>query len=90
MSTISVQRKLNMSRDEVKKLAEKVGEKLGNKYGVCFTWTDYDAEIDGPGVSGACNVGEGEIGIELRLGFLAMPFKGKIEEEVKRYLDKLA
>jgi putative polyhydroxyalkanoate system protein len=79
-----------MSREEVKKLAEKVGDKLEKEYGVCFSWSDYDADIKGPGVSGACNVGEGEIGIKLKLGFLASAFKEKIEEEVKRYLDKLA
>lgn len=89
MSTINVQRQLNLSQDEVKKLAEKVGKKLEKDYGVSFSWKECDATIKGPGVSGACQAGEGEISIQLKLGFLAMPFKSRIEDEVHRYLDKL-
>ncbi len=89
MSTINVQRRLNMSQDEVKSLAEKVGKKLEKEYGVNFAWTDCDAVIKGPGVSGTCRAGDGEISIQLKLGFLAMAFKSRIEDEVNRYLDTL-
>lgn len=90
MSTISVQRKLNMSQEEAKKLAEQVGNKLENEYGVCFNWKDSEAAIKGPGVTGACEVGEGDISIKLKLGLMALPFKSRIEEEVNRYLDTLS
>ena len=81
------ERSISQSQDEIKALACSVEEKLERDYGVTFNWDGYTAQVKGPGLSGVCDVQPGKLVIDLRLGFLASAFSGKIEEKLNRYLD---
>ncbi len=89
MATINMQRELNLNKDQIQQLAEKVGEKLACEYGVQFSWSGHDANISGPGINGKCQVCDGSIGLQLTLGFLLTPFKDKVEREISSYLERL-
>lgn len=90
MSTIKVERELDMTLEQVKEVADKVAEKFSREYGVRFTWSGNCAAISGPGLDGRCTVAEKGIAIQLNLGFLLAAFAPRIDEAVNRYLDKLA
>lgn len=89
MSNISIKRELNLNEEQVQQVAQKMSEKLSREYGVDFSWSGHCAKIKGPGVTGTCEVSEGSIAIDLNLGFLVAAFKGRIEQEIEGYLDKL-
>lgn len=89
MANITMQRKLNMDQRQIQKLAERVGEKLKQKYGVQFSWSGRDARIHGPGINGTCQVCDGSIDLNLKLGLLLSPFKDKVEQEIDSYLARV-
>ena len=90
MPTIKIERKLDMTVEQVKEVADKIAEKLSREYGVSFDWSGNCAKLNGSGLNGSCTVEDRAITIELNLGFLLKPFAPRIEEAVNRYLDKLA
>lgn len=89
MSSIRVQRQLNMTQEQALAAAEQMADKLEREYGVNFSWQGGSARINGPGVKGNCEVADGRVDIQLSLGFLVAPFAGKVEAEINRYFDKL-
>ncbi len=89
MANIVIQRKLNMEQEQIQQLAERVGEKLERQYGVQFNWSGHDARIQGPGINGTCQVCDGSIALDLKLGLLLSPFKEKVEKEIDSYLTRV-
>ncbi|MCF7982695.1 MAG: polyhydroxyalkanoic acid system family protein [Pseudomonadales bacterium] len=90
MTSVNVQRKLNMSQAEARLAAEKVADKLAREYGVIFSWEGDCAAINGPGVKGSCEVSDGTVDIKLTLGFLVAPFAVRVKDEINKYFDRLA
>lgn len=62
--------------------------KLKEKYGVTLAWTGHRAEVKGTGVSGRITVEEARVGLELKLGLMLKPLKGKIQEGIERQVEK--
>jgi len=83
-----IERDINQSPEDIKALACSVEEKLERDYGVTFNWDGYTAQVKGPGLTGVCDVQPGKLVIDLKLGFLASAFSGRIEEKLHRYLDE--
>lgn len=90
MPTVSMQRKLNMSNDEALIKVEEAADQLAEKYGLMITWLDNYASIRGPSVDGTVKVEDSVMDLRLELGFLAAPFKSKIEAAVEEYFERLA
>ena len=90
MPTVSMQRTLNMSNDEALIKVEEAADQLAEKYGLMITWLDNYASIRGPGIDGTVKVEDSVMSLHLELGFLAAPFKSKIEAAVEKYFEKLA
>lgn len=89
MPTVSMQRKLNMSNDEALIKVEEAADQLAEKYGLMITWLDNHASIRGPSVDGTVKVEDSVMDLRLELGFLAAPFKSKIEAAVEEYFERL-
>jgi putative polyhydroxyalkanoate system protein len=89
MPSIKMQRRLSMSNDEALLKVEEAADKLAEKYGLMINWLDDYASIRGPGVDGTIKVADSVMDLNLELGFLAAPFKSKIEAAIEEYFERL-
>jgi len=89
MPTVSMQKKLDMTNEEALIKVEEAADQLAEKYGLMVTWLDNRASIRGPSVDGSVKVEDSVMDLRLELGFLAAPFKAKIEAAVEEYFQRL-
>ena len=88
--------KINLSRNHslppavIKQRISDLGSKLQEKYQAKTSWVDDKTlNVKGPGVDGKLVIGGDKVDVNLDLGFMLSPLKGKIEETLGRELDKL-
>ena len=88
--------KINLSRNHslpaavIKQRLTDLGSKLQEKYQAKTSWADDKTlNVKGPGVDGKLVIGGDKVDVNLDLGFMLSPLKGKIEETLGRELDKL-
>ncbi len=88
--------KINLSRNHslppavIKQRISDLGSKLQEKYQAKTSWADDKTlNVKGPGVDGKLVIGGDKVDVNLDLGFMLSPLKGKIEETLGRELDKL-
>ncbi len=88
--------KINLSRNHslppavIKQRISDLGSKLQEKYQAKTSWVDDKTlTVKGTGVEGKLVIGGDKVDVNLDLGFMLTPLKGKIEETLSRELDKL-
>jgi putative polyhydroxyalkanoate system protein len=91
MADISVRRSHGMDYDQAKEKVNQIVSDLQNdiEYIDKVTWNNEGnaADVKGKGFSGDFRVDEDDIMVEIDLKFFAKPFKGKIEQQVKKRMD---
>ena len=89
MSTIEINQPHQLDADTLKEKIESLSAEMKQRYGVSTNWTsDTEAEISAPGVSGSVIVSDNNIAMTIELNMMLSMMAGKIEEDVKKYLDK--
>jgi putative polyhydroxyalkanoate system protein len=88
MPTIDVRRSHSIGRDGARAAAESIAKKLESKIGVRYAWKGDDLEFDRTGASGRIRVSDDEVLVQIDLGLMLRPMKGKIERRVHEYLDE--
>ena len=86
MSNIDIHAFHNLSHEDALDAADELSVDLAEKFGIDYGWEDEVIHFERPGVSGRIDVGERELRIRARLGFMLMMLKGPIEQEIMRYL----
>jgi putative polyhydroxyalkanoate system protein len=90
MPKISISRNHSLSSTVIKQRLVDLGEKLQAKYQAKTSWDgDKTMNVKGPGVDGKLTLSEGKVDVNLDLGFLLSPMKGKIEEALTKELDRV-
>jgi len=89
MSTIEIERKHQLGKEEAQKAATGIAEELGRKFEVRHEWSGDRLKFHRQGVKGYLDVNEDRIRVKVELGLMLRPFKGKFEEEISRQLDKI-
>lgn len=90
MAKIEKTIKHHMSLDSAKSKAEGLVAMLEEKYPSILSDVEWNedktsANVKGKMFSGNFSVNETDLAINIELGFLASPFKGKIESELDEY-----
>ncbi|MCY1056285.1 MULTISPECIES: polyhydroxyalkanoic acid system family protein [Nannocystis] len=88
--------KINLSRNHslepavIKDRISKLGDKLQEKYQAKTSWADdRTLNVKGTGVEGKLVISANKVDVNLDLGFMLTPLKGKIEETLGKELEKL-
>ena len=88
--------KINLSRNHslepavIKERLSKLGDKMQEKYQAKTTWADDNTlKVKGTGVEGKLVISPGKVDVNIDIGFMLTPLKGKIEETLAKELDKL-
>ncbi len=69
--------------------ANKMAEKLGEKFDLKGTWSGNTLNFSRPGVNGILVVTETDMKLEVTLGFMLKMMKGPIEQSVHEQLDNV-
>jgi putative polyhydroxyalkanoate system protein len=90
MPKISITRPHSLSPAVIKQRINDLGEKLQSKYQAKTSWDGEKAmNVKGPGVEGKLTISDNKVDVNLDLGFLLSPMKGKIEEAITKELDRV-
>ncbi len=90
MPKISISRNHSLPASVIKQRIVDLGEKLQAKYQAKTSWEgDRQMNVKGPGVSGKLAISDSAVDVNLDIGLLLSPMKGKIEEALTKELDRV-
>jgi putative polyhydroxyalkanoate system protein len=88
MSRIHLTRAHDLTPKAARKKVERVAEALAKRFDAACEWEGDVLSVNHPSVNGKVTVGENEVVVEARLGFLVAMFRDRIDEELVRILDR--
>jgi putative polyhydroxyalkanoate system protein len=89
MAQIDITCAHRLSPAKAKAAAERVGQHLADEFGIKYQLEDGMLRFERPGVNGHMKLGKDSVHIVVRLGLLLLPFRAKIEQEIKHNLEEL-
>jgi putative polyhydroxyalkanoate system protein len=88
MSDIQIRRKHTLGAKAARTAAEKIARRLDEEFDLAYEWDDNVLVFKRSGVSGELVVEKKEVHIRVRLGFLLLAIKPRVEAEIHRYFDE--
>ena len=88
MSDILVRRSHALTPKSARQAAERIAAQLDEEFDLDYEWTDNVLNFKRAGVSGELVVEKKNVHIRVRLGFLLLALKPRIEAEIHRYFDE--
>ena len=88
MANIDIHHAHGRSMKEARAAVERVAEHISEKFGMRHSWEGDDLHFNGSGVEGRIALGKKDVHVTASLDFLRGMFKGPIEAEIHRYLER--
>ena len=88
MATIDIHHAHTLSSAAARRAVEDVAVKLGRKFGLDYRWEGDALHFARPGIEGHIAVLAGQLRVTAKLGLMMSAMKGRIESELRRYLDQ--
>ena len=88
MSRIYLRREHELTMNAARQKVERVAEMLAKRFDAACEWNGDVLAINHPSVNGKITVGDDEVVVEAKLGFLLVMFRDRIDEELVRVLDR--
>jgi putative polyhydroxyalkanoate system protein len=88
MSSIEIHAFHQLKKKAAQQAADSLADDLAQKFDIEYGWDGDAIHFERPGVSGSITVGKGEIRIKAQLGLLLLMLKGRIEDEIRQYLQQ--
>ena len=89
MSHIVMHRDHELTLDQARAAAEALAGQLAERYDISHHWQEDSLHFERSGVSGQIDLEPGLIRVSVRLGFLLVSLKSRLEQEIDRQLDKM-
>jgi putative polyhydroxyalkanoate system protein len=90
MAHIEVSRAHKLGAKKARAAAEKAGKHLAEEFGMQYRWADErELKFERPGVRGQLELDKTSVRIVVSLGLVLLPFKSRIEQEIRNNLDHL-
>lgn len=89
MSHIVIHRDHSLTLDEARQAAENLAAQLAERYEFSHYWQNNTLHFERSGVSGQIALEPEKLRIDVRLGFLLVPLRSKLEREIHSYLDEM-
>ena len=84
MPNIHLKQHHALSKDEIRKRVEAVAKDLKKKYDMDYSWDGDRVQFKRSGASGLLSLGSDFVEVDIKLGMLLAPLKGKIEDTLRR------
>lgn len=88
MATIDIHYVHARSAKDARTAVEHVAERMAEKFRIQHTWDGDHLDFHASGVTGRITLGKKVVHVNAKLGFLLSAFKGSIEAEINRYLER--
>ena len=88
MASIEIHHAHSRSMKEARAAVERVAEHIAEKFGMRYEWDGDKLHFSGSGVDGHIAIGKKSVDVNASLDFLRGMFKGPIEAEIHRYLER--
>jgi putative polyhydroxyalkanoate system protein len=88
MRDILIRRNHGTSEKAARQAAEKIARKLGKEFDLAYAWNGNVLAFRRSGLGGELVADEQEVRIRIRLGFLLLPIRPRIEAEIHRFFDE--
>ncbi len=88
MSRINIRREHDLTRAAAREKVEHVAEVLAKRFDADCRWQGDTLAVKHPQVNGSITLGERDVVVDAKLGFMLAMFKGRIDEELVRVLDR--
>lgn len=89
MADISLKRAHQLGLPGARAAADKMAEKLSEKFDLAGDWKGNTLHFQRPGVTGTLSISETQMNLEVSLGFMLKMMRGPIEAAVHEQLDKV-
>lgn len=89
MSHIVIHRDHTLTLDQARVAAEALAGQLAERYDINHHWQEDSLHFERSGVSGQIDLEPGLIRVSVRLGFLLVSLKSRLEQEINRQLDEM-
>lgn len=84
MPNIHLKHHHSLTRDETRERVEAIAKDLKKEYNMEYSWDGDYVRFRRSGASGFVCLGEGFVEVDIKLGMLLTPLKGKIEDTIQR------
>jgi len=84
MSNIHLKHNHTLDPEETRKRVDSIAQDLKKEYAMDYAWKGDRVDFSRKGASGSVQLGNGFIELNIKLGMLLSPLKGKIEETIRR------
>ncbi len=88
MAGIDIHYAHQRSMKDARAAVERVSERMAEKFGIRHSWEGNDLDFSGNGVNGRIALSKQDVHVTATLGFLLSAFRGSIESEIHRYLER--
>ena len=88
MSKILLRRKHDLTPAAAREKVERVADVLTKRFDAACEWQGDVLTIEHPTVSGTVTLGRNEVVVAAKLGLMLSMFRGRIDEELERVLDR--
>ena len=88
MSDIRIRRRHGMTPKAARQAADRIARRLDEEFELAHEWDDNVLHFKRSGVSGELVVDNKEVHIRVRLGFLLMAIRPRIEAKIHRFFDE--
>lgn len=88
MSDIRIRRRHTLTARAARQAAEKIARQLDEEFDLAYEWEENVLVFRRSGVSGELVVERKEVHIRIRLGFLLLAIRPRVEAEIHRFFDE--
>ena len=88
MSEIKISRPHYATLKRARKGAERIAEELGEEFGLDHAWEGNTLHFHRMGVEGHIEVSKKDVEVYVKLGFLLIALRPRIEHEINRFCDE--
>ena len=86
MANIHIKQAHNLSHDEARARVEDIAKDLKKKLDADYAWHGDSLQFKRTGASGSIKLGKGYIDLNIKLGVMLAPMKGKIESSIRKQM----
>lgn len=86
MSRIDIRHPHALDKSSARNAIDEVAKKLVERFDMSYNWSGDTLNFSRSGIDGHIALGEKDLHVQAKLGFLAAMFKDPIEAEIKRVL----
>ncbi|MFZ0255379.1 MAG: polyhydroxyalkanoic acid system family protein [Gammaproteobacteria bacterium] len=89
MADIDIRHKHALRPAETRALAENIAARVNESFPIDYYWKGESLHFKRIGVSGRIDLEESEVRVQVQLGWLLLPMRQRVEDQIRGYLSEM-